>query len=212
MTTTEKGRGRQRALFEFLSQYPMATTDQLAELLWSGDARLARHHLLRFTRAGQLRRLPHPLFRNGAYVYTATSRRATAHSQKVLHHLMEVEFHLAVTRQLARYGARVIPELPWGPGVVPDQTVFWKDRVWAIEHHLTGAFQHAGDYQRLVEEEGYTLCGWWRPGLKMTLLVVTGPASAEHVRGQLLRADLEGLTWKVILCESILRDPGAWLK
>lgn len=212
MTSTEVGRRRQQALFAFLDRYPMATTDQLAALIWGGDGRLARHHLLRFTREGQLRRLPHPVFRNGAYVYTAGSRRATSHSQKVLHHLMEVEFHLAVTRQLGRYGARVIPELPWGPGVVPDQTVLWKDRVWAVEHHLTGAFQHAGDYQRLGEEEGYTLCGWWKPELRPGLLVVTGPAAVEHVRGQLIRAGLEWLPWKVVLGESVLRDPGAWLK
>jgi hypothetical protein len=145
-------------------------------------------------------------------VYTAGSRRATAHSQKVLHALAEVDLHVAITRQLGRYGARVIPELPWGPGVVPDQTVLWKDRVWAVEHHLTGAFQHAGDYRRLIEEEAYTLCGWWRPGLTLGLLVVTHPAAVEHVRGQLLRAGTAGLSWRVVLSDSILRDPGTWLK
>ena len=81
--------------------------------------------------------------------------------------------------------------------MVPDQTVLWKDRVWAVEHHLSGPFQHAGDYQRLIEEEGYTLCGWWRPELRIGLLGVTGPEAVEHVRGQLLPgrnrgADVEG--------------------
>lgn len=209
--TTGKGRARHEALFSFLARYPMATTDQLAALIWAGDARLARHHLLRFVRDGQLRRLPHPLYRNGSYVYTLTTR-STTHSQKVLHSLAEVDFHVAITRQLGRYGARIVPELPWAPGLIPDQTVFWRDAVWAVEHHMTGPFQHAGDYQRFMEEEAVELCSWWRPGLRVGLIVVVGPTSTEHVRGQLKQREPPGLAWKIVLREGVLRDPGAYLR
>lgn len=210
-TTTERGRARHRGLFDFLNRYHMATTDQLAALIWSGDVRLARHHLLRFVRDGLLRRLPHPLYRNGAYVYTTTAR-TTAHSQKVLHHLAAVDFHLAVVRQLGRYGARVVPELPWAPGVIPDQTVIWQQGVWAVEHHMSGPFRHAGDYQRLLEEEAYQLCPWWREGIRLGLLVVTSPGAVEHVRGQLARQDLTDITSRIVTRTGVLREPGAWLK
>ncbi|HWI50755.1 MAG TPA: hypothetical protein VNT01_01270 [Symbiobacteriaceae bacterium] len=189
----------------------MATTDQLASLVWVGNGRLARHHLLRFVRDGRLRRLPHPLFRNGSYVYTMTDR-ATAHSQKVLHHLAAVDFHIAVTRHLGRYGARIVPELPWGPGVVPDQTVMWKEAVWAVEHHLSGDFRHAGDYRQFAEEERFEACHWWRPGLRLGLLVIATANDVDHIRTQLRRHDPPGLTWRIVLRDAALRDPGAYLK
>jgi hypothetical protein len=211
-TTTERGRRRQQALFDFLGQYAAATTDQLAALIWGGNERLARQHLLAYTRAGQLRRLPHPVYRNGAYVYTRR-QSATSHTQKVLHHLSEVDFYLAVVSHLARYGARTVAEMDWGPGVVPDQTVIWRDAVWAVEHHLSGQFGHASDYQRFMEEEAYTLCHWWRDGLRLGLLVITGGAGAgDHVRAQLRRYSPSGLTWRVGTREEILRDPGPWLR
>lgn len=213
MTTTEKGRRRQQALFDFLARYPMATTDQLARVIWAGNQRLARSHLLRFTREEQLRRLPHPLFRNGSYVYTAGSRRGTTHSQKVLHHLAAVDFHLAMSRDLARHGARTISEMQWGSRLVPDQTVIWREKAWAVEHHLSGQFGHAGDYQRFMEEEQYTLCHWWKEGMRLGLLVITGGAGAvDHVVAQLQRQSPPGLTWRVGSRESVLRDPGRWLK
>jgi hypothetical protein len=212
VTTTLKGRARHEALFAFLARYPMATTDQLAALIWSGNERLARAHLLRFVQEGRLRRLPHPLYRNGAFVYMAHGERGTGHSQKVLHHLQAVDFHLAVTRQLGRHGARVTPEMPWAPGLVPDQTVWWREAVWAVEHHLSGPFSHASDYQRFMEEEEATCCHWWRPGLRIGLLVVTVPAQVDHVRAQLRLRDPPELTWRVATREGALRDPGAWLK
>lgn len=211
-TTTERGRRRQQALYDFLGQYAAATTDQLAALIWAGNERLARQHLLAFTRAGQLRRLPHPLYRNGAYVYTRR-QSATSHSQKVLHHLSEVDFYLAVVRSLARYGARTVAEMEWAPGLIPDQTVIWRDAVWAVEHHLSGQFGHAGDYQRFMEEEAYTLCHWWREGLRLGLLVIVGGAgAADHAMAQLRRNSPPGLTWRVAARENVLRDPGACLK
>lgn len=70
----------------------MATTAPLAALIWAGDERLARA-LLQITHDGLLRRPPHPLYRNGCYVYLARGERATTHSQKVLHHLQAVDFH-----------------------------------------------------------------------------------------------------------------------
>jgi len=212
MTTTEKGRRRQRALFDFLGQYAAATTDQLATLIWGGNGRLARQHLLAYTRAGHLRRLPHPLFRNGAYVYTRR-QSATSHTQKVLHHLSEVDFYLAVVRHLGHYGARTVAEMEWGQGLVPDQTVIWRDAVWAVEHHLSGQFGHAGDYQRFMEEEGYVLSHWWRERLKMGLLVITSGAGAvDHVVAQLKRYTPPGLVWRVGTREAVLKDPGSWLK
>lgn len=162
-------------------------------------------------RDGQLRRVPHPLYRNGAYVYTR-SERSTSHSQKVLHHLAAMDFHLSVIRHLARYGARVIPEMPWGPGLIPDQTVLWKETAWAVEHHLSGQFSHAGDYRRFMEEEQFELSNWWRPGLRTGLLVVTTPTALEAVRTRLHQGDPPGLAWRVCTRESALRDPGSWLK
>ncbi|MGE5508226.1 MAG: hypothetical protein ACM3RP_07095 [Chitinophagales bacterium] len=211
MTTTAKGRARQQALLDLLDRYPAATTDQLAALLWRGDQRLARRHLLAAVRAHLVRRVPHPLYRNGAYVYSR-SGRSTSHSQKVLHNLAAVDFHLAVTRSLGRYGARTVPELPWAPWLIPDQTVLWRESVWAVEHHLSGAFSHGPDYQRFMEEEVYTLCHWWRPGLRLGLLVITAPVMLDHVRAQLRRHDLSGLTWRIGTRENVLRDPGPSLK
>lgn len=208
--TTAKGRARHEALFAFLARYQMATTDQLAALIWAGDTRLARHHLLNFVREGRLRRLPHPLYRNGSYVYTLTAR-ATAYSQKVLHHLATVDFHVAVTRQLGRHGARVIPELPWAQGLIPDQTVFWKDGVWAVEHHLTGPFRHGGDYRQFMEEDAYELCSWWRPGHRIGLLVVVDTPVVDHVKGQLKQREPPGLAWRIVMKDAILRDPKAVL-
>lgn len=212
MTTTAKGRRRHEALFAFLDLYAMATTDQLAALVYNGDRRLARGHLLRFHRDGLLRRLPHPLYRNGCYVYMSRCDRATSHSQKVLHHLQAVDFHLAVTRALARYGARVIPELQWAAGVVPDQTLMRSDSVWAIEHHLSGEFRHAQDYRQMIEDEAHTLCHWWKPGLKLGLLVVTDATFLERVQTQLKRAGTIGIPWRVGTKANVLRDPAAYLK
>lgn len=211
MTSTEKGRRRQQALFDLLGQYHGATTDQLAALLWNGDQRLARAHLLRFVREGQLRRFPHPVLRHGPYVYTRSDRNS-GHSQKILHHLAAMEFHLAIIRHLARFGARVIPELPWGPGLVPDQTVLWRETVWAVEHHLSGEFRHVADYQRFMQEEQYETCHWWRPETRLGLLVVTQVVHLEHVKGHFSKGNPEGLTWRVALRENILKDPGPYLK
>jgi hypothetical protein len=211
VTSTEKGRRRQQALFDLLGQYQAATTDQLADLLWGGDQRLARGHLLRFVRDGRLRRYPHPLYRHGPYVYTRSDRKS-GHSQKILHHLMAMDFHLAVTHHLGKFGARVIPELPWGPGSVPDQTVLWKETVWAVEHHLTGEFRHGPDYRRFMEEEQFETCHWWREGIRIGLLVVTQAGHLEHVKGLLRRNAPPGLTVRVALRENVLRDPGPYLK
>lgn len=211
MTTTEKGRRRQQALFDFLAQYSAATTDQLAGLLWAGDQRLARGHLLRFFKDGQLRRFPHPLYRHGPYVYTRSDRQS-GFSQKILHHLVAVDFHLAVIRHLGKHGARVIPELPWGSGSIPDQTVLWKDSVWAVEHHLSGEFRHGPDYRRFMEEEEFETCHWWRKGVCLGLLVLTQASNLEHVRGSLRRYQPPGLTVRVALRENFLRDPGPYLK
>lgn len=185
---------------------------QLAALIWNGDEQLARQHLLRFTREGLLRRYPHPLYRNGPYVYTNAIERATVYSQKVLHHLQEVDFHVAVTRQLGRHGARIIPELPWGEGLIPDQTVLYRDAVWAIEHHLSGPFTHAADYQRFMEGEEYTACHWWRPEMRMGLLVITPQSSMDHVVQRLRPRSFEGLVWRVASRQNALRDPGGLLK
>lgn len=196
----------------FLARYPLATTNQLAALIWGGDHRLARYHLLRLARQGLLRRLPHPLQRNGSYVYMAQGSRSTLHTQKVLHHLAAVDFHVTVSRQLGRHGARVIPEIPWAPGLIPDQTVLWKETACAVEHHLTGRFRHAADYQRFVEDQAYELCHWWRPGMRLGLLVVVHPTEVEHVRSQLRQHQLPGLAWRIVLREGALRDPGAALR
>jgi hypothetical protein len=210
VTPTAKGRARQRGLFDFLSQYHAATTDQLARLLWRGDRRLAGRHLLRFVRDGRLRRLPHPTERHGPFVYLLRDR--SAHSPKIAHHLAEVDFHLAVMEQMAHVGARVIPELPWGPGSIPDQTVILRDGVWAVEHHLTGQFAHASDYRRFLEEEQYQTCEWWRPGIRIGLLVVTSLRFVDQVRFQLKLHDPPGLTWHVGTRENVLDDVRAWLK
>jgi hypothetical protein len=210
--TTAKGRARHEALFNFLLRYPMATTTQLAELIWAGDQQLARQHLLRFTRDGLVRRVPHPLYRNGAYVYSARTERRTAHSQKVLHHLQAVDLHIAVTRQLGRYGARVIPELPWGEGLIPDQTVLWRESAWAIEHHLTGSFAHASDYLRFIEEEEFRGCHWWREGMKVGLVVITAPAMADHVTQRIRSRLAHHVAWRVASLGTAIRDPGGLLK
>lgn len=221
MSHVEKGRARQRALFAFLDAYEVATTDQLAQLFWGGTSehqlRLARSHLLRYLRAPpekvprKLLRLPHPLYRNGAYVWT-TRQKGTGHTQKVLHHLQLVDFHIAVVGQIARYGARVVPELPWAPGLIPDQTVFWKDAVWAIEHHLNGPFSHGGDYRQFMEEEAFSLCHWWKSGVRMGLLVLTTSGLLDHVRRQLQLANVVSLTCRVATRDSALRNLGTWLK
>lgn len=211
MTDVQRGRRRQQALFDLLGMYQAATTDQLAALIWGGNQRLAREHLLAYTRAGKLRRIPHPVFRNGAYVYTRGSK-ATSHSQKILHHLAAMDFHIAVARHLGRYGARTVAEMSWAQGLQPDQTIIWKDTVWAIEHHLSGPFAHGADYRRFLEEEGYMQCHWWRPGLRIGLLVVTVPVFLDHVQGQLKRHNPRGFTWRVGTRENVLKDPGVWLK
>jgi len=211
VTSVEKGRRRQQALFDLLSQYQAATTDQLASILWAGDQRLARGHLLRYVREGQLRRFPHPIYRHGPYVYTRSDRR-TAHSQKVLHHLAAMDLHVAAIRQLGRLGARIIPEMPWGPGLIPDQTILWKDAVWAVEHHLSGEFGHGADYRRFMEEEQYETCHWWRHGIRLGLLVVTHSMHVEHTKSRLKRYNPPGLTWRVAVRENVLRDPGPYLK
>lgn len=212
MTSVQKGRRRQQALFELLGMYQAATTHHLAALVWGGNERLARQHLLAYTRAGQLHRHPHPIYRHGAYVYTRR-RMKTSHSQKILHHLSEMDLHLAVAKHLGRYGARTVAEMAWGPGLQPDQTVFWRNFVWAVEHHMSGQFVHGPDYRRFMEEEEYAACSWWRQGVRMGLLVITGSAGAqEHVRSQLQRCDLAGMVWRVAHRESVLADPGAWIK
>lgn len=206
-TPTQRGRTRQTLLLEFLGMYQAATTDQIAAHVYGGQARLARRHLLRMTQDGLLQRLPHPVWRKGPYVYT-TGGRKTAHSQKVLHHLAAVDFHIAVIRQLGKDGARVIPELPWAPGSIPDQTVLWRQWSWAIEHHRTGGFLHGADYKQLMEEEQYQYASWWRPGMLIGLLVIVEtPAAAAHVREQQARHNPPGLRWLVALREHALRDP-----
>lgn len=212
VTNVQKGRRRQQALFDLLGMYQAATTHQLATLVWGGNERLAREHLLAYTRAGQLRRLPHPVYRNGAYVYTRR-QSATSHTQKILHHLAALDLHIAVARHLGRYGARTVAEMAWGPGLQPDQTIIGRDSVWAVEHHLSGQFSHAPDYRRFWEEESYALCHWWREGIRIGLLVITGSAgAADHVVAQLKRNNPPGLTWRVATRESVLRDPVPWLK
>lgn len=214
MTHTEIGRRRLQALFDLLGMYQAATTNQLAELFWGGDQRRARRYLLRFLqeKPPKLHRLPHPLHRNGPYVYTLT-HRSSVHSQKVVHHLALMDFHLAVVRHLAHQGARTVPELPWGAGLVPDQTIFWRDTVWAVEHHMSGQFSHTDDYRRFMEEEAYRLCHWWRPALRVGLAVlVSGSGSLEHVRGHLKRHNPPGLTWRVATRETALSSPEALLR
>jgi hypothetical protein len=210
-TDVQKGRRRQQALFELLGMYQAATTQQLATLVWAGNERLARQNLLAYTRAGQLRRLPHPVYRNGPYVYTKGAR-SSAHSQKILHHLATMDFHVAIARHLGRYGARTVAEMAWAEGLQPDQTVFLRDMVWAVEHHLSGQFSHASDYRRFMEEEIYSSCHWWREGLRIGLLVITASTMLEHVRSQLRLRDPAGLTCRVVTRESALKDPGSLLK
>lgn len=96
--------------------------------------------------------------------------------------------------------------------MVPDPSVLWRDAVWAGEHHLNGELRHDGDYQRLLEGEGHTLCHWWWPEVRMGLLVVTAPVFLEHVKGQLRRHELPGLAWRGVTRDGALRDPGAWLR
>lgn len=213
MTAVETGRVRQQACLDFLDTYKAATTLQLACLLWRGNQRLASRHLLRFHEDGHLARFPHPLIRHGPYVYTRTGRNS-AHSQKILHHLASVDCHIAITRHLGKHGARVIPELPWGRHLIPDQTVLWRDSVWAVEHHLSGQFSHSNDYRSFMEEEAYEMMHWYRRGMRIGLLVVTSTRYLDHVQRELTSHKLKqaGLSWKVGSRENVLKDPLPWLQ
>jgi hypothetical protein len=222
MTTTEKGRRRIEAILAILDRYPMATTDQLAQLVFAGDCRLARRHLLKLAteepgRPAILDRVPHPIHRGGSFVWMLKKRggRRTAHSQKVLHHLQAVAFHIAAARALGHKGARVVPELPWGTGVQPDQTLTIPGNpptVWAIEHHLGGTFAHGPDYQGFLAEEEFELAPWWKPGIRIGLLVVTESNMVEPIRARLGALQLGGITWRVGAKDQVLRDPVPYLK
>lgn len=214
-------RSPQHRVIEFLDLYHAATTDQLAELFWGGRRRLAQYHLRRMVEAGRLIRHPHPTDRRGPYVYRLAGR---VPGQKTVHQLAAVDFYLAL-RPLARQGARTVPELAWSDRVRPDQTVWWRQAVWAIEHHLNGPFEHAPDYARFLERGDYLTCHWWRRDVApeeqvLGLLVVTEPQYLDRVRQQLTRwlpkpgAMRPGeplFVWRVGTRANVLAQPASWL-
>lgn len=215
-------RSPQRLVVEFLDLYHAATTDQLATLFWGGRRRLAQYHLRRMVEAGLLIRHPHPLDRRGPYVYRLAGR---VPGQKTAHQLAAVDFYLALRRDLARHGARSVPELAWSDQVRPDQTVWWRQATWAVEHHLTGKFEHARDYARFMEVGDYLACHWWRRDLEpeqqlIGLLVITEPQYLEHVRRQLARWLPKQVTtrpgepvfvWRVGTRANVLQQLTNWL-
>lgn len=211
MSAVTQGRRRQEIALEFLSLYHAATTTQLADLLWGGDQKLARKHLLRLSQTGLVERYPHPIIRGGPYVYIRSDCKS-AHSQKVLHHLSLVDMHIAIVRSaLGKQGARIIPELPWAKHLIPDQTVIMRDAVWAVEHHLSGRFTHGSDYRRHFEDEGWRRKHWWRDGMLVHLLIVTSPRLLDGVRDQVARHRL-GDVARVAIVENVLADPTRYLK
>lgn len=215
-------RSPQRLVVEFLDLYHAATTDQLATLFWGGRRRLAQYHLRRLVESGRLTRHPHPLDRRGPYVYRLAGR---APGQKTAHQLAAVDFYLALRRDLARQGARSVPELAWSDQVRPDQTVWWRQATWAVEHHLSGRFEHARDYAQFLERGDYLACHWWRRDLNpeaqlIGLLVVTEPQYLDRVRQQLTRwlpkpgAMRPGeplFVWRVGTRANVLAQPASWL-
>lgn len=95
---------------------------------------------------------------------------------------------------------------------MPDQTVIWKESVWAVEYHLSGEFRHGPDCRRFMEEEQFESCPWWREGVRLGLLVVTQSVYLEHVKGHLRWTAPGGLTCRVALRENVLQNPVPYLK
>lgn len=215
-------RSPQQRVIEFLDLYHAATTDQLAALFWGGRRRLAQYHLRRMVEDGRLSRHPHPVDRRGPYVYRLAGR---APGQKTLHQLAAVDLYLALRRDLAHQGARTVPELAWSDQVRPDQTIWWRQVTWAVEHHLTGQFGHARDYARFFERGDYLACHWWRRDVApeeqvLGLLVVTEPQYLDRVRRQLtrwlpqpgaLRPGEPLCVWRVGTRANVLAQPASWL-
>lgn len=203
----EIGTQRRAKALELLAQYSYVSGDQLTRAVWRGQDRLARRRLLQGTQEGVWRRLPHPIDRRGSYIYTTGARR-TSHSQQVLHCLAKVELHVDMTAR----GASVRPELPWGTGCVPDQTVIWRGVAWAVEHHLSGQFEHMPDYRRCFTEAAYEEAPWWQEGLRPALLIIPASDLVSHVRRVVKATSLPGVPVNVVELADVTRNPGLWLQ